>query len=190
MSEDRVLIDIDDTAGQFRLGYLDTVFNLHGVKIDLASCLSTWDIDNTLQLTQWQINAVWKAINSPGWNQQLLPMPGAVEAIDRLARKHEVMFVSKPLKSSATWESDRRKWVRKYFGVKLSNSLHQTGQKHAVDGNWFIEDKPEYAEAWTADRQKYSRRRSQAILYAWPYNESSTLLRLPNWRAIVDYIGA
>lgn len=184
----RVLIDVDDVAAQFRRGYLDTVFRLHGVRIAMDTTLKTWDIDHTLQLTQPQLNAVWREINSPGWAQRLEPMPGAVAAIEALASRHEVMFVTKPLRSSDTWESDRRKWVRKHFGVHLSECVHQTGKKYAVDGNWLIEDKPEHAEQWIADRMEHSRRRCQAILYAWPYNASSKFTRLPDWPSIVQYI--
>ena len=184
----RVLIDVDDVAAQFRRGYLDTVMRIHGINIDMSTTLSSWDIDHTLQLTRQQLNAVWREINSPGWAQTLEPMPGVLEAVVNLSSRYEVMFVTKPLKSSDTWQSDRRKWVRKWFGPAMSENVVQTGKKYAVDGNWLIEDKPEHAEQWIADRMEHSRRRCQAILYAWPYNADSKFTRLPDWPSIVNYI--
>lgn len=189
----RVLIDVDDVTGQFRRAAIELANQMFGLNVDISQCVA-WNVEEMFPtLTEDQIVQLWEKICGPGWGQTLLPMPGAVEAIDRIARKYQVAFVTKPLKLSPTWCYDRRLWIAKYFGEVLANSVHNTSMKYAVDGNYLIEDTISHLVEWLRDRKEHSRRDFKAIIYAWPYNEAHPIetqyhVRLPDWPSIEDYL--
>lgn len=186
----RVLIDVDDVCGQFRRLYLDTIRELFGVEITLDQSSRDYDVDKFSPLEEWQKAQVWRVINSQGWATKMEPMPGAVEAIQRIAQHHQVSFITKPLKSSPTWGADRRRWISRHFGPKLAEKVHSTSAKEEVDGNFLIEDRLSYCEAWSEDRREHSKRKFEAVLFAWPYNEHrpERFKRFPDWKSIADYV--
>lgn len=197
----RVLIDVDDVTGQFRLAAIQLANRMFNLDVRLATC-TAWNINEMFpMLSKRQLDYLWEAIESPGWAQEMLPMHGAVAGILRIAAKYEVAFVTKPLKSSMTWGYDRRMWIAKYFGEDLAENLNSTGMKYAVDGDYLIEDTLTHVAEWLADRNQHSKRTFKAIIYAWPYNEIDTperqrlvhlmdrCVRLPDWYSIVNYLG-
>jgi 5'(3')-deoxyribonucleotidase len=190
----RVLIDVDDVAGQFRRAAIEVANRLFNLDVHLEDCIA-WNIEEMFPtLSPAQITCLWEVIESPGWAQKMRPMEGAVSSIARIAAKYEVAFVTKPLKSSPTWGYDRRKWVAMHFGESLAENLHSTGMKYAVDGDYLIEDTLSHLAEWLIDRKQHSKRTFKGILYAWPYNEVHTLetryhVRLPDWYSIVSYLG-
>lgn len=190
----RVLIDLDDTTCQFRQGYIDLVNELFGTQHTLAEISMDYYCDLAIKLTKAQQSQVWQAINKRGWSQSLQPMPGAVEAIQRLKSRYEVAFLTKQSLSSETWNYDRYRWVKKWFGAELAENIHFTRKKHAVCGDYLIEDHVENCKAWLVDRQLRSKHPARVILYAWPYNEyhdicSTKASRLPDWPSIVKAFG-
>lgn len=190
--KNRLLIDIDDVSAMFRYRFMQLVNEIHGTNLRYENCQGYWEVSKAMGLTERQAAPVWRAVNSNGFAQTLEPMPGVQEAVERLAQHYEVMFVTKPLRSSPTWVYDRTHWVKKHFGVALSKNIHSTGAKYAVDGNVLIEDTPSHAVAWLADRIEHSRRNCYAVLYAWPYNEDQgqhSFPRFPDWPAITNHIG-
>lgn len=188
-----ILIDIDDVSAQFRRSYIESINHVLGREFLYENTPFTdWDIDKSFQFTNYERARLWKYINSLGWAQRLELMPGAGDAIEALASRHEVVFVSKPLKTSATWVNDRYKWVRKHFGVTLATEMISTAAKYRVDGDFLIEDRVGHATEWMRVRTLRSpHRRHQPILYAWPYNdvpEAANIPRLPDWKTIVEWI--
>lgn len=181
-----LLIDVDDVTAQFRRKFVDMANNILGTEISFESSLHCYEIEKGMNLTKAQNSKVWVEVNKKGFASSLDLMPGAGDAVENLSKKYEVMFLTSPLKSSDTWVSDRRRWMRKHFGRVLEDSIITTKSKFAVDGDYFIDDRPEMINKWTSERLRRcgSHSTPKPMLYAWPYNEGTPAPRFRSWEDI------
>lgn len=77
----------------------------------------------------------------PNVFSKMLPMDGAVEAIEQLAAHYEVYFLSTaPWKNPSAW-SDKLEWVQKYFPVIGYKRLILTHNKQLNLGDYLIDDR-------------------------------------------------
>lgn len=79
----------------------------------------------------------------------MLPLPGAVDAIKRIDMRHDVYFVTAPFcPYHHTWYNDRQWWFVEHFNKRLSRKIIFTHCKELVRGDVFIDDKPSNVEKW------------------------------------------
>lgn len=189
-----IVIDVDDVVAQFRRKFVDVANNVLGTDMRLEDCMDVYECEVAMQLTPAQNSRVWIEVNKKGFAADIEPMPGAVEAIEKLASRYDISFLTSPLKSSPTWVSDRRKWVRKHFGPTLADSIITTKTKFKVDADIFIDDRPEMIDAWWKHRVQRGGhlRMYHPIIFAWPYNaeyaEKAEVPSFHQWHEITEYL--
>jgi 5'(3')-deoxyribonucleotidase len=196
----RVLIDVDDVCAQFRAAYVALANQYYQESAvnpkfwSVEDTHSAWDVESAMGLTPAEQAAIWQQVNTSSFAAQLEPVTGSVQAIKRIAKRYEVGFVTKPLKSSPTWTYDRKKWLKKHFG-QLGENVVSTALKGWVDGDYLIEDRLPMAQQWVEQRllRGHPRITPIGIIYAWPYNELPevyhNLVRFSDWESILDYLG-
>ena len=77
----------------------------------------------------------------PGLFGKMDPMPGAIEAVHKLAEVYDVFILSTaPWKNPSAW-SDKVTWVTKYFDDVFHKRMIITHRKDLVDGDYLIDDR-------------------------------------------------
>lgn len=107
----------------------------------------------------------------PGLFGLMEPMPGAIEAVHKLAEAYDVFILSTaPWKNPSAW-SDKVAWVTKYFDDVFHKRMILTHRKDLVVGDYLIDDRgkngtSEFKGEWIQFGSK----------------------RFPDWNSVVDYL--
>lgn len=104
-------------------------------------------------------------ISQPGFCASLEPCTGAVDGVRELSEVGDVYVVTASSGPNPTWAYERDRWLLVHFGIGHHRVIH-THAKHRVHGDMFVDDRPEYIEAW---------RFGQRLLWAAPHNARHTL---------------
>lgn len=150
----KILIDIDGVVADFKGAFLD--------ELQLKdSNPESWDFLESLKpKDKKEAEALMNDLEFWGG----LPLiDGAKKAVKRLkAIGHEVVWVTSPWPSCIGWETARRSWIKDNFG---DDDVIVTSSKHHIDGDFFIDDKPENVEVW-----KKAHPYKKAFIYDQTYN--------------------
>ena len=80
----------------------------------------------------------------PGIFSLMDPMPGAIEAVHRLAEKYDLFILSTaPWKNPSAW-ADKVSWVTQYLGDVLEKRLILSHRKDLLKGDYLIDDRPKH----------------------------------------------
>ena len=83
----------------------------------------------------------------PGIFGLMDPMPGAIDAVHRLAKKYDVYILSTaPWKNPSAW-SDKVVWVTRYLDDVLHKRIILSHQKDLLKGDYLIDDRPKHGAA-------------------------------------------
>ena len=83
----------------------------------------------------------YKPDEVPGIFSLMEPMPGALEAVERISKKDDVFILSTaPWGNPSAW-SDKLLWVKKHFGEVFYKRLILTHRKDLVEGDYLIDDR-------------------------------------------------
>jgi len=83
----------------------------------------------------------YKPDEVPGIFSLMEPMPGALEAVERISKKYDVFILSTaPWGNPSAW-SDKLLWVKKHFGEVFYKRLILTHRKDLVKGDYLIDDR-------------------------------------------------
>lgn len=143
-----VLLDIDGVIANFRKLYVDCCNEANKTQYTVKDTGSEWFFARSMRLSREQQRKTWKAIDDPGRAKQIEPLPGAVAGVYELLRVANVYFVSAPVPTSPTWTYDRANWLSDVLGINAREHLVFTSQKHLVQGNILVDDKPEAVLEW------------------------------------------
>ena len=92
-------------------------FDMDNVLVDFASGIDKLDA-KTIEEYAGRLDEV------PGIFALMEPMPGAIEAVHKLAEKYDVYILSTaPWKSPSAW-ADKVAWVAKYFDDVFHNFMY------------------------------------------------------------------
>ena len=107
----------------------------------------------------------------PGIFALMDPMPGAIEAVHRLAEKYDVYILSTvQWKNSSAW-AGKVAWVTKYLDDVLHKRLILSHHKDFVKGDYLIDDRPKHgADTFEGE---------------WIQFGSE---RFPDWKAVLNYL--
>jgi len=113
--------------------------------------------------------------HADGFFANLPPMPGAVEAVKRMAEAgYEVLFCTSPVLTSGGCPSEKFEWVRNHFGPGWVSKIVMTSDKTVVRGDVLIDDKPKITGS--------TRPVWRQLMFAAPYNSGVTdVPRLEAW---------
>ena len=185
----RILIDLDSICVDLLTPWLGTYNEM------FDDCLSVDDI------TDWQLagfikteekKAFFQIIKEPLFFRNLEAIPGAKEAVHTLRARHEVRLVSAPFGLYSY--TDKAWWVRQKLGLDHSSLVLMPGNnKHWLQADVLIDDKPETLMAWKATWPD-----AKSATIAYPYNQEFSHLvdcYAPDhkhteqaWKQIVSYI--
>jgi 5'(3')-deoxyribonucleotidase len=71
----------------------------------------------------------------------LLPIKGAIEAVEPLFKKYDVYFLSTPMWDIPESYTDKRLWLEKHFGNLAKKRLILTNRKDLAIGDILIDDR-------------------------------------------------
>jgi 5'(3')-deoxyribonucleotidase len=109
--------------------------------------------------------------NAPGVFALMDPMPGAIEAINRLADIFDVYILSTaPWNNPSAW-SDKLNWVKLHLGDKFKKRLILSHHKDLLNGDFLIDD-------W--DKHGTSSFQGKWIRFGSP--------EFPDWDAVEAYL--
>ena len=139
-------------------------FDMDNVLVDFASGIAR--IDEAVRLEyKGHLDDV------PGIFALMDPMPGAVDAVHRLAAEYDVYILSTaPWRNPSAW-ADKVEWVTKYFDDVFHKKLILSHRKDLVKGDYLIDDRPNhYADRFEGE---------------WIQFGSE---RFPDWPTVVEYL--
>jgi len=186
MKKPIILLDCDGPLACFTQAYLDALFRETGHQ-HLADEVDRWaihecgffkDIEARLGVESLR-KRVDAHVCQSGFCSDIVPAPGAQEAVARLSELGEVFVVTSPWDSSPTWVHERLHWVAKHFPTIGRRRVIQTAQKHLIRGDVFVDDKLEHVEQWSAAWPT-----STAILFDMHHNRGDTA---KEWRGGWDH---
>lgn len=78
----------------------------------------------------------------PGIFAKMDPMPGAIEAYEKLSKKYDTYILSTaPWENPSAW-SDKLDWVKKHLGDVAYKRLILSHNKNLNKGDYLIDDRP------------------------------------------------
>ena len=139
-------------------------FDMDNVLVDFASGIAKLDA-KTIEEYAGRLDEV------PGIFALMEPMPGAIEAVHKLAEKYDVFILSTaPWKNPSAW-ADKVAWVTKHFDDVFHKRLILSHHKDLLKGDFLIDDRSKHgAESFDGE---------------WIQFGSD---RFPDWTAVVDYL--
>ena len=112
-------------------------FDMDNVLVDFASGIARLD-DSICEEYQGRLDEV------PGIFALMDPMPGAINAVHKLAEKYDVFILSTaPWKNPSAW-ADKVAWVTKYMDDVFHKRLILSHQKDLLKGDYLIDDRPKH----------------------------------------------
>ena len=109
-------------------------FDMDNVLVDFASGIARLN-EATKQEYEGRLDEV------PGIFALMDPMPGAIDAVHRLAEKYDVYILSTaPWKNPSAW-ADKLAWVTTYMDEVLHKRLILSHHKDLVKGDYLIDDR-------------------------------------------------
>ena len=139
-------------------------FDMDNVLVDFASGITKLDAKSIEEYTG-RLDEV------PGIFALMEPVPGAIEAVHKLAEKYDVYILSTaPWKNPSAW-ADKVAWVTKYFDDVFHKRLIPSHHKDLLKGDFLIDDRPKHG----ADNFE-----GEWIQFGGD--------RFPDWATVVDYL--
>lgn len=186
-SKPRFLCDCDDVVANYVQGFVSAVVALGIRDIKYDHPFDEWDLSKSLKLTEVEDDAVYSLINLPGFAQRLNPLEGAVHGVKEIMKICDVIWVTSPLRSSPTWAYDRAQWLDKYFGA--GQKIVSTHEKYAVDGDFFLDDKPKHTKLWQeAHPMKLTMLWSTGRNTARGVGAPPGVALVGNWKTVLDMV--
>lgn len=113
-----------------KIVYID----MDGVLVDLQSAIDRLD-------PQVRAAAVEDIDEVPHLFANPDPMPGAINAFNRICKKYDVYILSTAPWGNPTAWSDKRLWVERHLGENAFKRLILSHNKHLCHGDYLIDDR-------------------------------------------------
>ena len=107
----------------------------------------------------------------PGIFSKMKPMPGAIEAFEKLTQSYDVYILSTAPWNNPTAWSDKVLWVQKYLGEVAYKRLILSHHKNLCTGDYIIDD----------------RTRHGVDIFDGEHIHFGTE-RFPNWDSVLEYL--
>ena len=114
--------------------------------------------------------------DAPGIFALMDPMPGAIEAVQKLRERYDLYILSTAPWKNPTACNDKLAWVKKHFGGEKGDVFYKrlilTHHKDLCHGDYLIDDRPKRngADKFTGEVIHFGSE------------------RFPNWDAVVEYL--
>ena len=146
-------------------------FDMDNVLVDFQSGLDKIDEETKNQYRAKGPGDKDRLDEIPDLFGKMEPMPGAIEAVHKLAELYDVFILSTaPWKNPSAW-SDKVTWVTKYFDDVFHKRMIITHRKDLVEGDYLIDDR---------GKNGTSEFKGEWIQFGTE--------RFPDWKSVVDYL--
>lgn len=109
-------------------------FDMDGVLVDFQSGIDKLS-NETKELYKNNID------ETPGLFALMDPIPGAIEAVQLIAKKYDVYILSTSPWNNPTAASDKIEWVKKYLNGVFHKRVIITHHKELLIGDYLIDDR-------------------------------------------------
>lgn len=144
-------------------------FDMDNVLVDFQSGINRLD-EQTKQKYEGHLDDV------PGIFALMDPMPGAIEAVQKLRERYDLYILSTAPWKNPTACNDKLAWVKKHFGGKKGDVFYKrlilTHHKDFCHGDYLIDDRP--------DKCGVDKFTGEVIHFGSE--------RFPDWDAVVEYL--
>ena len=139
-------------------------FDMDGVLVDFMSGVDKVD-ENVRQEYEGRLDEI------PGVFSRMDPMPGAIEAVHKLAEHYEVYILSTaPWKNPSAW-ADKVSWVTQHLDDVFHKRMVITHCKHLCQGDYLIDDRSKHGASEFSGE--------------WLQFGSN---RFPEWKSVLEYL--
>nr|WP_235885727.1 5'(3')-deoxyribonucleotidase [Paenibacillus cymbidii] len=115
---------------------------------------------------------IYDFLDEPGLFLELQPLPGAIDALRRLKRSHDVVIVT----SSRTYAyTDKELWVERHLPFIGKRNLIYSHRKELICGDLLFDDAPPNLEAFRGSGRL-------AVAMDYPYNRDVDVPRVSDWQ--------
>lgn len=175
----RILIDMDGVIADFDREFLQRWRKRHPDKFYVPL-----EERNTFYVKEQYPDElkplVTEILLEPGFFRDMVPVPGAVDALIEMdARGFEVFICSSPLSAYKNSTLEKYEWVEKTLGFPWTKRVILTKDKTIVTGDFLIDDKPAITGVVKSPTWEH-------ILYDRLYNRGTEKRRIAwdNWEEI------
>ncbi|WP_315905939.1 5' nucleotidase, NT5C type [Priestia koreensis] len=125
---------------------------------------------------------IYDYLDEPGLFRHLEPLPHAIEVLQRLHEKMEILIVT----SSRTFAfTEKEQWVNEHLPFIGAKNIIFTHRKDKVYGDVLFDDAPHNLEAFRATGR-------QAVAMSYPYNQDVDVPHVSDWlqfeKWVDDYV--
>lgn len=111
--------------------------------------------------------------DAPGLFALMDPMPGAIEAVNKLREKYDVYILSTaPWDNPSAW-SDKLNWVKDNLDTYFTKRLILCHHKELLNGAYLIDDRPKHG--------------AESFEGKWIHFGSA---EFPDWKTVLEYLDA
>ena len=141
-------------------------FDMDNVLVDFQSGIDRLD-EATKQAYEGNLDDV------PGIFALMDPMPGAIEAVHKLAEKYDVYILSTAPWKNPTALNDKLAWVKKQFGAEEGSVFYKrvifSHHKNLCHGDYLIDDRPKKngVDQFTGELLHFDTKDPEARFHSW-----------------------
>lgn len=167
----RILVDMDGVVANW-----SEEWDRHAAEkahLGLRLTRDQRDFNLALGLDDAGRRAVAEIMNRPDFYRVLNPIEGAREALNRMAKEHEVFIATAPWDSNPTCADDKRAWVAQHIGPEWLERVVISKDKSILSADILIDDRPDVHNAHRANWTQ--------VFYTQPYNRHMKGPRIDTW---------
>lgn len=167
----KLLLDVDGVVADFIGSLLETINS----KLQ-PSDIKEWGF---LEILPSDERAKAEAVlKKPSFWRNLPLLDGAKEGVQELRdRGFEITWLTSPWESCPGWDRARTEWVHHHFDERDPVIVRKDKEK--VDGDVFIDDKPDNIEKWQKAHPN-----KKAFIFDAPYNQKCMAPRM-DWKGAI-----
>lgn len=164
----RIAVDMDEVMAD-ALGQMISRYNTHfGASIERDHFIGK---HFTEVVPNEHHHASHKLVHCEEFFEDMLVMPNAPEALQKLSEKHEVYIVTAAMEVPASL-APKFRWLRRHFPFISPMNYVFCGDKHVIDADYLIDDSARHFKLF----------RGEGILFDAPHNRHVTgFRRVHNW---------
>jgi 5'-nucleotidase len=131
-----ILVDMDGVLADLEAEFFARFQQTHG--IDLSTKRTEFYMEH-----DWpeHVEEIHEIMSTPGLFYSLSLIVGGLNALEWMARSHDVFICTAPLLENPTCVQDKVRWVEKYLGPEWTRRMIITKDKTLVHGDILIDDK-------------------------------------------------
>lgn len=137
----RLLCDVDGVLANWMDAVNDVIERASGRRITPEEC-GGWLRLSNLGFSKTEKDFIECELNSPGFVENLAPLPGAIDGLQRVVAETGCqLFIVTAQWDSETWLAERKRWLKKHGILKPGVAFAATREKWGVAPGLLLDDK-------------------------------------------------